>query len=110
MGTDVNLETSLFNTEVDAEVSCSLPEAPPEIKKLPHKNKEGDELEDGEKVCEIPLVEKTGDIFERDKAWSACLDYYRSRDRYLTAKSIGGVRYQRAVEKHKKRCVHKEVS
>lgn len=111
MGTDINLQNSLLNHEVDAEVSCSLPEAPPEIKKYVFKNKEGETVDDGEeKLCEIPSVEKQGDFVMRDKAWEACVKYYRARDKYTTAKANGGVKYQRAVEEHKKRCVHKKVS
>jgi hypothetical protein len=110
MKTGVNLETSLFNTEVDAEVSCSLPEAPSETKKFTFKNKEGEVVADGKKLCEIPEIEKQGDLVMRDKAWKACVKYYRARDKYTTAKANGGVRYQRAMENHKKRCVHKEVS
>ncbi len=110
MGTDINLSSSLLNAEVDAEVACSFPEAPAETKKFAFKNKEGQEIADGKKLCDIPNVQNTGTFLERDKAWKACVDYYRSRDKYLTAKSDGGVKYQRAVEDHKRRCVHKEVS
>lgn len=99
-----------MNSEVDAEVSCSLPEAPSEIKKFTFKNKEGEEIEDGKKLCDIPAIEKQGDLVMRDQAWKACVKYYRARDKYTTAKANGGVKYHRAIEKHKKRCVHKKVS
>lgn len=104
------MQSSLLNTGVDAEVSCSLPEAPPETKKFAFKNKEGDIVDADKKLCDIPLIEKQGDLVVRDQAWKACVKYYRSRDKYLTAKANGGVKYQRAIEKHKKRCVHKKVS
>ena len=86
----VDLGEALYNPAVKAEAGCSLPPAQAELKKPP-------------KWCIPKTPTSTGDMGDKYPVLEACA-------RYLHAKSRAGVRSHKALETHKKRCIHKKVN
>ena len=86
----VDLSDALLNPVSGAEVGCSLPRAQAELKKLP-------------KRCIPPTPTSTGDMGEKYPLLEACAEY-------LYAKGRAGVQAQWALEKYKRRCIHKKAS
>ena len=88
--TSVDLGEALLNPASGAEVACSLPPAQAELRKMP-------------KQCIPTTPSSTGDMGDKYPLLEACAHY-------LYAKGRAGVQAQWALEKYKRRCIHKKAS